>query len=186
MAEEKPQIVGTVVLAYLAEVEQLQLLDRVAASSGAELRQVIAKPPLAISWVDAKAMAQLADAVAAIAGESVVSKISYAAMRRTVGPRFANIARASIEILGATPGRLFKTYHMGTQLSVKGFSFAYERDSDTSGRMTIAASAALSPAYWITWEGPLAYMYEQCGVAGTVERDKAGSSAATFRLRWSA
>jgi hypothetical protein len=29
-------------------------------------------------------------------------------------------------------------------------------------------------------------MYEQCGVAGTVERDKAGSSAATFRLRWSA
>src|SRR5690242_2382457 len=116
MAEEQPQSVATIVLAYLAEVEQLQLLDEIGAHAGNELRQVLAKRPLPFAWIDARAMAQLADGVVAVAGEDALSKISYAAMRRTVGPLFGNVSRVSIAVLGAKPHRLFKSYYTGTSL----------------------------------------------------------------------
>jgi hypothetical protein len=184
MAEDQPQIVATIVLAYLGEVEQLQLLGKIAARAGTELRQVLAKRPLPVAWVDARAMAQLADAVVTVAGEDALSKISYAAMRRTVGPLFGNVARASIAVLGANPHRLFKSYVTGTTLTLKGFSFAYTRDSDISGRMEIAVTARLSPAYWITWDGPLAYILEQCGITGSVERERVDATSGRFRVKW--
>jgi uncharacterized protein (TIGR02265 family) len=184
MAEEQPQIVAQVVLAYLAEVEQLQLLDKIGARAGIELRQVLAKRPLPVAWVDARVMAQLADAVVAVAGEDALSKISHAAMRRAVGPLFGNVSRVSIAILGANPHRLFKSYGTGTSLTLRGFSFGYTQDSDTSGRMKIAVTAKLSPSYWITWEGPLAYILEQCGFTGSVRRDQVDATSGTFRVQW--
>lgn len=54
--------------------------------------------------------------------------------------------------------------------------------------MRIEAVAPLSPAYWITWEGPLGYVYDMCKVEGTVKREpiSAASAQARYRVEWSA
>jgi hypothetical protein len=183
---ERPQIIGSVVAAYLKEVEARKLLDRVRARAGAELQKVIARPPLPVSWVDADAMAQLADAVVAEAGEKVLSEISFDAMKRKVGPIFGGIAKASVTILRSTPNRVFPRIDSVTALTCRGFSFAYESASESSGTMRIEAVAPLSPQYWIGWEGPLGYVYEICGVSGTVTREAstAPSRSAKFHVVW--
>jgi hypothetical protein len=188
MADTRPQIIGSVVSAYVKEVERRALLERVRARAGAELQKVLAKPPLPVSWVDAAAMEDLADAVAAEAGEEVLSAISFDAMRKSVGPVFGAVGRASVAIFRSTPERVFRSIDSVTSLTCRGFTLTYEAGSPTSGTMRIAAAAPLSAAYWITWEGPLGYVYDLCKVAGTVKREpvSAPSAQARFRVEWSA
>jgi hypothetical protein len=188
MADLRPQIIGSVVVAYVKEVERRQLLELVRSRAGPELEKVLAKRPLPIQWIDAAAMAQLADAVLAEAGERVLSEISFDAMKVSVGPVFGAVGRASVAIFRSTPERVFRGIDGVTSLTCRGFTLTYEADSPTSGRMRIEAVAPLSPPYWVTWEGPLGYVYEMCKVAGTVKREPAvGPSAnARYRLEWSA
>ena len=188
MAEARPQIIGSIVLAYLSEVEKRGLLDRVRTRAGPELQKIFAKRPLPVTWIDAAAMEQLALAVMAEAGETALSALSLDAMKRSVGPLFGTVAKTSIAILGATPHGLFRRYSDGTGLSVRGFSFAYERGGEASGTMRIEAVAPLSPAYWVTWDGPLAWICEACKMAGSVKREPlaGASTSARFHLQWAA
>ena len=188
MSDARPQIIGSVVVAYVKEVERRQLLEQVRSRAGPELEKVLAKRPLPIAWIDAAAMAQLGDAVVAEAGERVLSEISYDAMKLSVGPVFGAVGRASVAIFRSTPERVFRGIDGVTSLTCRGFTLSYQPDSATSGRMRIEAVAPLSPAYWVTWEGPLGYVYEMCKVAGTVKREPvAGASAhALYRVEWSA
>jgi len=188
MADARPQIVGSIVLAYLHEVEKRGLLERVRAIAGPDLQKIFAKRPLPVTWIDAAAMEQLAQAVMAAAGETTLSAISLDAMKRSVGPLFGTVARTSIAILGATPHGLFRRYSDGTGLSVRGFSFAYERAGEASGTMRIEAVAPLSPAYWVTWDGPLAWICEACKMVGSVKREPlaAASTSARYELGWTA
>jgi hypothetical protein len=188
MAGPRPQIIASVVLAYLQEVEKRGLLERVRADAGPDLRQVLAKRPLAVTWLDAAAMEQLAETVLKQAGEKALSAISLDAMKRSVGPLFGTVARTSIAILGATPHGLFRRYSDGTGLSVRGFSFAYDRASETSGTMRIEAVAPLSPAYWVTWDGPLAWICDACKTVGAVRRERlaGASTVAKFGIEWRA
>ena len=188
MLEARPQIIGSVVSAYVKEVERRGLVERVRPRGGSELQKVLAKPPLPVSWVDAAAMADMADAVAAEAGEGVLSEISFDAMRKSVGPVFGAVGRASVAIFRSTPERVFRSIDSVTSLTCRGFTLAYDAVSPTSGTMRIAAVAPLSAAYWITWEGPLGYVYDLCKVGGTVKREPVtGPSAqAQFRVEWSA
>ena len=57
MADLRPQIIGSVVVAYVKEVERRQLLELVRSRAGPELEKVLAKRPLPIQWIDAAAMA---------------------------------------------------------------------------------------------------------------------------------
>jgi hypothetical protein len=188
MADARPQIIGSVVLGYVKEVERRKLIEAVRTRGGPELQKILAKRPLPVAWVDAAAMAELGDAVLAVAGEKVLSEISFEAMKVTVGPVFGAVGRASVAIFRSTPERVFRGIDGVTSLTCRGFTFAYTPTSPTSGTMQIQAAAALSPAYWVTWEGPLGYVYDLCKVAGTIKREPlAGPSAVSrFRVEWAA
>ena len=187
MAETRPQIIGSVVSAYLKEVEQRGLLERVRARAGSELQKVLAKPPLPVSWVDVAAMADLSELIAAEAGEDALSAISFDAMRKSVGPVFGAVGRASVTIFRSTPERLFRAIDSVTSLTCRGFTLTYEPASPTAGTMRIEAVVPLSPVYWIGWEGPLGYVYDLCKVSGTVKREPlpAPSAKARYRVEWS-
>ena len=180
------QVVGTVFLAYVRQMEKRGLYARVRARAGAELARALDKRPLAVSWVGGGVLVQLAEALETEIGADGVRELARASTKESVGPLIAPIARATVSIFGGTPDRLFSRIETALSITNRGCTFSWERLGDQSGVLRIDVSQPMPVPYWRMWEGALEYVYDLCKVAGKVVLDgvAAPSPFARFRAEW--
>ena len=102
----------------------------------------------------------------------------------------APVLRMASALFGNTPAALFGNLDRFYPMVLKGMSFRYEALGDREGLVRASAGGpGVPPALFHVTRGNLLYIFELCGVSGTVVgpediRCDARMGEALYRVRW--
>jgi hypothetical protein len=151
--EEKPEISGAVLRSYLEEMRKTGALDDVLARVPAEVRALAQKPPLPISWVDARLTNQLLVALHEARGREAVVELGVNITTKRLSGMLRPLLRTSLKLFGATPASFFSRFEQFTSLLIRGVKFEYLPAGDTAGKLVLRHSIPVPEAVYATWEG---------------------------------
>ena len=130
---------------------------------------LIARPPFPFVWIPALHMDELQSALCAVAGRQACVDLGVAGARKLSGSVIAPVLRMATALFGNTPVTLFQNLQRFYTLVLRGMSFEYESLGPRSGLVLTEAEGARVPAaLFDVTRGNLAYVFELCGVSGTV------------------
>lgn len=152
---------------------------------------LIDKPPFPLSWIPAAPMDELESALLAAAGKQACADLGTTAARKLGGSVIAPVIRMASTLFGNTPAALFTSLDRFYPMVLKGMAFRYEALAEREGLVHLTAAGPEAPAalFEVT-RGNLLYIFELCGVSGTVDppedvRREGGTGEAQYRVRWS-
>jgi hypothetical protein len=177
-----------ITVAFLRERGCLALVRQKVSPATAAL---IDKPPFPFAWIPAAAMDELESALLAIAGQQACADLGSTAARKLGGSVIAPVLRMASALFGNTPATLLGNLDRFYPMVLKGMSFKYEALGDREGLVRASAGGPDVPAalFHVT-RGNLLFIFELCGVSGTVGapediRCDARMGEAVYRVRWS-
>jgi hypothetical protein len=165
MAEEKPEISGAVLRSYVEEMRKSGALEDVLARVSSEVRTVAEKPPLPISWVDARLTNQLLVALLETRGRDAVVELGVNITTRRLSGVLRPLLRTSLKLFGATPASFFSRFDQFTSLMIRGVHFEYLADGDNAGRVVLRHSIPAPEAVYAAWEGTFRAAFALLNVA---------------------
>jgi hypothetical protein len=152
---------------------------------------LIDKPPFPFAWIPATPMDEMESALFAVAGTQACADLGATAARKLGGSVIAPVLRMASSLFGNTPAALLANLDRFYPMVLKGMSFGYEALGDREGIVRASAGGPDVPAalFHVT-RGNLLYIFELCGVSGTVDapagiRREGGTGEALYRVRWS-
>src|SRR2546423_11475947 len=125
MAEER-LLSGAVLRADIAWLEKTGLEVAVRDRLPPDTQALLDNPPLPISWVPARHVDALLDAVLQIGGEDKLLKLGEETTRSSFGPVLRPLLRTLVSLFGASPGALFNRIDSTLGVFLKGASFTSE------------------------------------------------------------
>ena len=136
-------------------------------------------------------MDDLESALLSVSGQQACADLGATAARKLGGSVIAPVLRMASALFGNTPAALFQNLDRFYPMVLKGMSFSYQPAGDRDGVVTASAAGPDVPAalFHVT-RGNLTYIFELCGVSGTVVgpedlRCDRQSGEARYRVRWS-
>lgn len=155
-----------------------------------ETAKLLDKPPFVFSWMSPKAMDELQTAIVAVEGREACVELGLTAGRKLGGSMIAPVLRMATSLFGNTPATVFENLERFYSMVLKGMKFAYESTGPKGGVVLVTATGPDVPAaLFDVTRGNLSYVFELCGVAGTVEQpdrlriDERGGEA-RYKVRW--
>ncbi len=131
---ESREFSGTIVRGTIEWIEKAGLTERVRKEVPADTAALIQRPPLSISWVDARHMDQLLGALERVAGTEVVVTYGLEATRRSFGPVLSPMLRGMVGMFGATPASIFGHLDRIASLMIRGATYSYQATRRDRGR----------------------------------------------------
>lgn len=183
-AESK--VAGAVIRAYLRELEQAQLKDRVRSRVSGPLAAYFESPPGIVTWVPAELLVELVRAIGAELGRAGLRDMAFNMTRNGPGQIALPVLRTVLSLSGATPNGGFKRVDTIVAVQLKGSRFTYVEEGPRAGIIKLESPYDMDDLYCASWEGAFLFMYELCGVKGdartvSISPDK---RVAEFRVSW--
>jgi hypothetical protein len=187
MVEER-QLSGAVLRADVAWLEKQGLKAAVRARLPPDTQALLDKPPLLISWVAARHIDALLDAVLQIGGEEKLVQLGEETTRASFGPVLRPLLRTLVSLFGASPAALFGRIDSTLPVFVKGASFTYEPGGDRDGFLHLRTVDRPPAAWLLQWKGTLRFTFEVANAQGSINScvpDPDGRGA-VYAVSWSA
>jgi hypothetical protein len=152
--------------------------------------ELIEKPPFPFAWMPATPMDEVQSALSAVAGREACVDLGITAGRKLGGSVIQPVLKMATALFGNTPVTVFQNLERFYSMVLKGMKFEYESAGPREGTIRARVEGAGVPsALFDVTRGNLAYVFELCGVQGTVEPpeqirfDDSGAEA-RYRVRW--
>jgi len=147
----------------------------VQAKVSAATKQLMEQPPFPFAWMPATPMDELESALSAVSGREACVDLGLIAGRKLGGSVIQPVLKMATALFGNTPATVFQNLERFYSMVLKGMTFEYE--------------ATAPAALFDVTRGNLTYVFELCGVQGTVEPPeqlRIGDSGAEARyaVRW--
>ena len=152
--------------------------------------ELIEKPPFPFAWMPATPMDELQSALSAIAGRDACVDLGITAGRKLGGSVIQPVLKMATALFGNTPATVFQNLERFYSMVLKGMRFEYESTGPREGTIRARVDGGGVPAaLFDVTRGNLSYVFELCGVQGTVEapeqiRIDDSGAAAQYRVRW--
>lgn len=153
--------------------------------------ELIDKPPFPFAWMSAAAMDELQSALSAVAGREACVDLGITAGRKLGGSVIQPVLKMATVLFGNTPVTVFQNLERFYSMVLKGMKFEYEAVGPKEGVVRVRASGADVPAaLFDVTRGNLTYVFELCGVTGSVGapqeiRRDADGDLAWYKVQWS-
>jgi len=163
-----------------------QVKQRVSAATA----ELIDKPPFPFAWMPAAAMDELESALSMVAGRQACVDLGMTAGRKLGGSVVQPVLKMATALFGNTPATVFQNLERFYSIVLKGMRFEYEATGPKSGIVRARADGPDVPAaLFDVTRGNLSYVFELCGVQGTVSlpedvRCDDSHSEARFKVQW--
>jgi Protein of unknown function (DUF2378) len=163
-----------------------QVKQRVSPSTA----ELIDKPPFPFAWMSAAAMDELESALSMVAGREACVDLGMTAGRKLGGSVIQPVLKMATSLFGNTPATVFQNLERFYSMVLKGMAFEYEATGPKSGVVRARAEGPHVPAaLFDVTRGNLTYVFELCGVRGTVSPpedircdDRRGE--ARYKIEW--
>jgi len=186
MADER-QLSGAVLRADIAWLDKNGLKAAVRERLPPETQALLDRPPLPISWVSARHVDALLDAVLQIAGEEKLLKLGEETTRSSFGPVLRPLLRTLVSLFGASPAALFSRIDSTLAVFLRGASFSYEPRGEKEGVLHLRTVDRPLPAFHLQWKGTLRFTFEVANAKGAISScviDPDGQGA-VYAVSWS-
>jgi hypothetical protein len=153
-------------------------------------RQLMEKPPFPFAWMPATPMDELEAAISIVSGREACVELGLVAGRKLGGSLIQPVLKMATALFGNTPATVFQNLERFYSMVLKGMTFEYEATGPREGTVQVRVAGGGAPAaLFDVTRGNLTYVFELCGVQGTVEppeqiRSDASGAAARYRVRW--
>jgi hypothetical protein len=156
----------------------------------ASTAELIDKPPFPFAWMPALAMDELQSALSAVAGREACVDLGITAGRKLGGSVIQPVLKMATALFGNTPVTVFQNLERFYSMVLKGMTFEYQTVGAKEGTIQVRVEGANVPAaLFDVTRGNLTYVFELCGVNGTVGApdeihcdDRGGQ--ARYQVRW--
>jgi hypothetical protein len=171
-------------------IQQRGLAKQILAECSPETAKLVEKPPVILSWMDAKPLDELETLIVKHAGRQACVDAGLDAARKLGGTMVQPVLRLAMTLFGQTPATLLANLDRFYPLVTSGLHFEYEPVSETEGVVTMTCDGPdVPPAVFDATRGNLMYLLELCQRQGTVEAPHVVSSDPTatlvsYRARW--
>jgi hypothetical protein len=152
--------------------------------------ELIDKPPFPFAWMPASPMDELQSALSAVAGREACVDLGINAGRKLGGSVIQPVLKMATALFGNTPVTVFQNLERFYSMVLKGMKFEYEAVGPREGTIRARVEGADAPAaLFDVTRGNLTYVFELCGVQGTVDapeqiRSDDRGAEARYRVRW--
>jgi hypothetical protein len=152
--------------------------------------ELIEKPPFPFAWMPATPMDELQSALSLIAGAQACVDLGVTAGRKLGGTVIEPVLRMATALFGNTPVTVFQNLERFYTMVLRGMRFEYEVVGPRQGLVRAYADGPNVPAaLFDVTRGNLTYVFELCGVQGTVEapediRCDARKGEARYKVQW--
>jgi hypothetical protein len=163
-----------------------QVKQRVSPSTA----ELIEKPPFPFAWMPAVAMDELESALSTVAGRQACVDLGMTAGRKLGGSVIQPVLKMATALFGNTPATVFQNLERFYSMVLKGMTFGYEATGPKSGIVRARAEGPRVPdALFDVTRGNLTYVFELCGVKGTVSppediRCDERCGEARYKIEW--
>jgi hypothetical protein len=153
--------------------------------------ELIDKPPFPFAWMPATPMDELETALCAVGGRDACVDLGITAGRKLGGSVIQPVLKMATALFGNTPATVFQNLERFYSMVLKGMKFEYEAHGDREGTVRARVEGAAPPsALFDVTRGNLTYVFELCGVQGTVDapeqvRSDDSGTEVRYRVRWS-
>jgi hypothetical protein len=164
----------------------MQVKEKVSPSTA----DLIEKPPFPFAWMSAAAMDELESALSTVAGREACVDLGMTAGRKLGGSVIQPVLKMATALFGNTPATVFQNLERFYSMVLKGMAFEYEATGPKSGVVRARAEGPQVPAaLFDVTRGNLAYVFELCGVKGTVSppediRCDERRGEARYKIEW--
>lgn len=152
--------------------------------------ELIEKPPFPFAWMPAEAMDELQTALSTVAGREACVDLGITAGRKLGGSVIQPVLKMATALFGNTPVTVFQNLERFYSMVLKGMKFEYEAVGPKEGAIRARVGGAGVPAaLFDVTRGNLTYVFELCGVTGSVgppeeiRCDERGGQA-RYRVQW--
>src|SRR5947208_3824382 len=189
-AESARGYLGSVFRLTVDFLEQRGCKAQVKQKVSATTAQLIDKPPFPFAWIPATPMDEVESALSLVAGRDACVDLGLTAARKLGGSLIQPVLKMATALFGNTPATVFQNLERFYSMVLKGMRFEYESSGPREGTIRARADGAGVPAaLFDVTRGNLTYVFELCGVRGTVdppEQLRIGDSGAEARyaVRW--
>jgi hypothetical protein len=152
--------------------------------------ELIDKPPFPFAWMPAAAMDELQSALSAVGGREACVDLGVTAGRKLGGSVIQPVLKMATALFGNTPATVFQNLERFYSMVLKGMTFEYEAAGPKQGLIRVRVEGANVPmALFDVTRGNLTYVFELCGVDGTVGapedvRCDAAGGQARYKVQW--
>jgi len=171
-------------------VQERGCSDLVKAKVSAATVQSMEKPPFPFAWMPATPMDELESALSTVSGREACVELGLIAGRKLGGSVIQPVLKMATALFGNTPATVFQNLERFYSMVLKGMRFEYESSGPREGTIRARADGAGVPAaLFDVTRGNLTYVFELCGVRGTVDPpeqarfDDSGADA-RYAVRW--
>jgi hypothetical protein len=178
------QVKGSLVRAYLGEIERLQLTSAVSARVSDGTRFMMEDPPLANQWVDALVIEEMMSAVDSLRGAEAVRGVTRSGLDKGIKPLMRPVVSGFLRLFGATPHTLMSRFSQFTRTNVRGMEFEWVKESERAGTLRLQFPRAHVPrSAFIGFESGISIICELCAVRGNIEETRISSDGSTGHIR---
>ncbi len=187
MIESKRLMTGAVIRADKEWLAKNGLADQVRARLPPDSAALLDKPPLPITWIPARHVDDLLEAVLAIAGEEKLLQLAEEVTRSSFGPVVRPLLRTLMSLFGASPGSLLGKLDTVLPVFLRGASFTYEPQGEKQGTLRLRTVDQPARAWLLQWRGTLRFGFEIAKVTGSIDSCivDADGKGASYSVRWS-
>jgi len=131
--------------------------------------ELIEKPPFPFAWMPAIAMDELQTALSLVSGRQACVDLGMTAGRKLGGSVIQPVLKMATALFGNTPATVFQNLERFYSMVLKGMRFEYQVVSPKEGvvRAWVDGGGVPAALFDVT-RGNLSYVFELCGVRGTV------------------
>jgi hypothetical protein len=189
-AKEQPpsyRVKGTTLRAYLKYLKEQSQLDGIRTRVSPESAKVMADPPLPGSWVDARVLQEMVEAVYQTRGGEEAVLVMGRAVTREMLPGFVGVLQGVLKIFGASPAFIFPRLNDLLRPIVQGQDYRYTAGAERNGTMDVSYATKQPAPYSAFVSSMLAVelVFHLCGVKGRCGRPEVtGPQSARFSVSW--
>jgi Protein of unknown function (DUF2378) len=171
-------------------IDQRGCADQVRKRVSPSTADLIDKPPFPFAWISASAMDELESALSMVAGREACVDLGMTAGRKLGGTVVQPVLKMATALFGNTPATVFQNLERFYSMVLKGMTFEYQASGPKSGVVRARAEGPHVPAaLFDVTRGNLTYVFELCGVKGTVSppedvRCDESRGEARYKIEW--
>jgi serine/threonine-protein kinase len=180
------EVKGSLVRAYVQQIEQLGFLAEVLDAVPKDTRKLLVDPPLHNAWIDASVIEEMICAVEQLRGLETVRVVTQRGQELGLMPLMRPVVVGMLRLFGASPHTLLSRFTQFSKNNVRGMAFAWTHESDRAGTLTIQFPRKNVPySAYVGFESAMFIICELCSVKANVVETEISSDGATGTLRLS-